>query len=81
MFKFLKKLGTAYIMFGLGTIFGSTVAALTAAIIYGPADSDLLDKVLDKCGPKTVLIVPDRQPTSLFETSEPERVALSYTHS
>ena len=81
MFKFLKKLGTAYIMFGLGTIFGSIVAALTAAVIYGPADSELLDKVLDRCGPKTALIVPHHQPTSLSETSEHERVALSYIQS
>lgn len=81
MFKFIKNLGIAYIMFGCGTVFGSIVASLTAAILYGPADSQLLNKVIDHCGPETVLIVPSPQIEQQSETSESEKIALSYIRS
>jgi len=34
MIKFIKKAGVAYISFGLGTVFGATIATITSFLIF-----------------------------------------------
>jgi hypothetical protein len=77
MFNFLKKYTIAYIAFGLGTIFGSTIGTLTTSAFYGPMDSDKLNAILEKCAPGTAIIVPSgalEEPDS----SSDEKVVLFY---
>jgi hypothetical protein len=79
MLSIIKKLGSAYIMFGIGTVFGAIIASLTAFTIYGPADDVLINSIIENCAPKNTLTDPNYHTSLLDKTSEIEKAVLSYT--